>query len=161
MFRHLTGFFTQTWPHLKRSTGDVIKRKFTWNESICKYWNLCLLSRVCLFWNPPRHPDVDILCSPLIQISSLRRNNNVFTSAVGKGFDFTSGCTINIILSNLRTSDWYMIIWISSQARASTQIPPDTKVFLYYSTPHCGRTTLPSYIKWWSCIFRERVWPHG
>ena len=26
-------------------------------------------------------------------------------------------------------------------------------------TSHWGRTTPPSCIKWWSCIFRERVWP--
>ena len=26
-------------------------------------------------------------------------------------------------------------------------------------TPHCGRTTPPSYAKWWFCIFQQRVWP--
>ena len=34
-------------------------------------------------------------------------------------------------------------------------------ILLYVSrkTLHCGRTVPPSCAKWWSCMFRERVWP--
>ena len=32
-------------------------------------------------------------------------------------------------------------------------------LYLARKTSDCWRTTPPSYIKWWSCIFRERAWP--
>ena len=67
-----------------------------------------------------------------IQINSLRRNNNVFTTVICNPLDLVSFYSNNRVLSRLPVST---MTWLSIQSRGSScPYPPDTKAFLYYFT---------------------------
>jgi hypothetical protein len=68
----------QIWPHLKGSAGGIIRHKSTRNKSTCKYWVLST-SLLTKFRNSNI---LNMSSSLLIQISSMRRINNVFASVI-------------------------------------------------------------------------------
>ena len=109
-FRHLTGIFAQTWPYLKRSTGEVIEHKFTRNKSSRKYWLLkyWLLTLSCFnfhaFTASIPLTGMRTSLSPLIQVNLLKRSNIVFTSVIWNTFNLVSCYTINRVLFWVRNS---------------------------------------------------------
>jgi hypothetical protein len=118
-------FFAQTWPHLKKSAGEIIKHKFTRNKTTCKYWVLCTdnptnfhCTRLLTIPSKFRQSNelTTTLSSPLIQISSLRRNNNVFTSVIWKRLIPISCYKINRLPSNAWNSAMIIILGIPNQA---------------------------------------------
>ena len=99
------------------------------------------------------------LSSLFIQISLLRRNNHVFApSVICKPLYFMSRYTINRFLSRLHAfTDMktpHEKIFLPTRHQCLSIL-----LYVARKTSHCGRTMPPSFIKWWSCIFRERVWP--
>ena len=97
------------------------------------------------------------LSSLLIQISSLRRNNNVFTSVIYDLLELMSHYSNNQLLLLLCTSTM-------TQLTRPGRVSPTHQTWKpFYITSCCQknlalrRTTPPSCIKWWSCVFREWI----
>ena len=101
-------FFGQTWPHLKRSAGKIVKHSYRRPRCICKQMNTdsimftsqlsCVLFRIAKL-------------SPSIQISSLRRIKSVFTSVVCNPFNLMSCYASNRLLSHLSNLSASIMIW--------------------------------------------------
>ena len=93
-------FSAQLWPHLKRSTGEIIKHKFTRNTSKCTRKQIVTDNVAFLIFTiPSRHFIVrQESLSPLIQAGFLRKSNDVFASEIWKALHLSSSFTINRVL---------------------------------------------------------------
>ena len=105
----LSKFFSQTWPRL---TGEIKKLKSIRNKSTCKYYFSNQLSRVYCsisFRNPDK--SLNMSFSLLIQISSPRRNNKVFTSVIYNPLGHMFRYSSTRVLSCLRPRNmtWHSI----------------------------------------------------
>ena len=137
----LSKFFAYTW---RAGKPEITEYKCTRNKFTCKHWVLSLPSLpndFHLFRIP-----FSIQGSLLIQINSLRRNNNVFTS---NPLHLVSGYLINRGLSRLSTSSMTRLV---GQARGcSLSIHQTESLFILLhvarKSPDCRRITPPSYIK--------------
>ena len=97
--------------------------------------------------------------SPLIQISWLRRNNNMSSHRWSKILYNSYFATWTI-----RCQGYAHILW-NEDADLDERILPtrheSLSILLHVArkTSHRWRTTPPSYIKWWSCVFRKWIGP--
>jgi hypothetical protein len=101
-------FFTQIWPHLKRSAGEIVKHKFRRNNSTGKSTDNVVFTKTNFhaFTIPFRGAERPLL-SALIQIILLRRDKDFFQSVIRKFLHLMSV---------------YPSIWIFSRLRISTMI---------------------------------------
>ena len=91
--------------------------------------------------------------SLLIQINSLRRNNNAFTSVIYNALHLISRCSNNRVLSRVKRSG-ISTLHATHLARKLFCI-----TLCRRKTPHRRRTTPPSHIKRWCCFLRKWVGP--
>ena len=108
-----TKFFKKAWPYRKGIAGGTIRvrHKSIRNKFTGKYYiPTNFYSSSIPFRNARPGKALFQLFTLLIQISSLRRINNVFTSIIDHGFNLISHYTNNRVLSRLRswamTSTW-------------------------------------------------------
>ena len=102
--RHLlTGFrsFSRTHGHIPKG---ALERSSKTNLREMSRVSTSLPTNFHAFSIPFRNADSPMSSSLLIQISSLRRNNNLFTSVIKNSFDLISHYTINRVFSRLPAS---------------------------------------------------------
>jgi hypothetical protein len=104
----LTGFRSFSRKHGRISNGALGRSSNTNLRRISYFVSTTLSTNFHAFSIPFRDPDspLNVTSSPLIQLSLLRRNNNVFTSAIFQNFNFVSRC--DRVLSWLRLSSLTM-----------------------------------------------------
>ena len=116
IFRHLTGFLRKH-GHISKgaqerlSSTDSGEIKVLSTDNVVFYFHALTII-------PLRYPD-DMSSSPLIQISLLRRNNDVFPSVIRINSVFISRYTINRVLSGLVTSQ-SSLTWVSTRGSAGS-----------------------------------------
>jgi hypothetical protein len=163
--------FAQTWPHLKRSAGEIIKHKFTQNKSTCKYCVLRLsndnATNFHAFTVPFQRHGVGRIDSNLI----FTLDPNKFAEKkqqchhIGNQIGFQPNVMLHKLFESCQNSATPLSGFRCEQRIKRQDIlalPTRHQILslLLYAarkTPHCGRTTPPSYIKWCSYIFRKRV----
>jgi hypothetical protein len=127
----LTGFRSFSRKHGRISNGALGRSSNTNLRRISYFVSTTLSTNFHAFSIPFRDPDspLNVTSSPLIQLSLLRRNNNVFTSAIFQNFNFVSRC--DRVLSWLRISSMTM----TARKISTSAFPTHHTRTPFYTTP--------------------------